>query len=111
MNFEIIKPNLSIPVLSVSNQSELISLEKLLEEVGENAIPNSRNKGGQLAMPIIITQGMMCGKIIFQMDHSISDLASINVIKNKLEVFLIVTMVKLNKEKAIVITVKNKRSQ
>ncbi|EGJ27775.1 non-ribosomal peptide synthetase [Streptococcus porcinus] len=84
LNFEIIKPNLSIPVLSVSNQSELISLEKLLEEVGENAIPNSRNKGGQLAMPIIITQGMMCGKIIFQMDHSISDLASINVIKKQI---------------------------
>ncbi|VTS29243.1 long-chain-fatty-acid--CoA ligase [Streptococcus porcinus] len=83
LNFEIIKPNLSIPVLRVSNQAELISLEKLLEEIGENTIPNSRNQGGQLAIPIIISQGM-CGKIIFQMDHSISDLASINVIKKQI---------------------------
>lgn len=87
LNFEIIKPNLSIPILKVSNSSELMYLEKLLAEVGERLIPKSRNEGGQLAMPIIISQGGY-GKVIIQMDHSISDLASINVIKKQIGHFI-----------------------
>ena len=83
MDFEIVKPNLDIPVLKVSNQSELTYLEDLLEDVGEDMIPTSRNQGGQLAMPIIISNGLN-GKIIIQMDHSISDLSSISIIKKQL---------------------------
>ncbi|PLA03703.1 AMP-binding protein [Streptococcus oralis subsp. dentisani] len=83
MDFEIVKPNLDIPVLKVSNQSELTYLEDLLEDVGEDMIPTSRNQGGQLAMPIIISNGLN-GKIIIQMDHSISDLSSISIIKKQI---------------------------